>query len=183
MAEIDAQAKKLILLYMLRQVPGIAINEWMNWAIESLYLDYFSFAQAKDELKRERLIAEVQKKGEMRLDASGRPVVCCSLSPEGELVLNQLLPGLSQPIRAFLHEEGIRKKQIEERENSVSADVILDENGKFYAKLVLSDAYCDIIRLQVLAIDEANAKKICDNWKKNPAAAYKKILYALSLED
>ena len=179
MPEIDAQTQKLILLYMLKQVPGIPSGEWMNWAIESLYLDYFSFAQAKEELKKEKLISEFQKKDEERLDTSGNPVRRILLTPEGELVLEQLLPGLSQPVRAFLHEDGLRRKKSDTRENNILADYYIDDNGQYFVKLLLSDGEKEIIRMIVSVMDEAQAKSICMKWKKEPIDTYKKILYSL----
>ena len=92
--DIDLPNGKLILLYMLHQVSSVPSAELMDWAVESLYLDYFSFVQAREELKRDRLIVEATRKGETRVDAAGRPIELCDITPEGELVLGQLLPSL-----------------------------------------------------------------------------------------
>ena len=38
---------KLIILYILQKIPGISATDLMKQSIDSLYMDYFMFSQAK----------------------------------------------------------------------------------------------------------------------------------------
>src|ERR1035437_7933879 len=120
-----------MLLYMLHQVNSIPSSDLMDWAVESLFLDYFQFVQAKEDLKRDRFIIEATRKGEKRIDAKGNPLEICDITPEGEIVLNQLLPTLPAHIRAYLMSSAQKWKQAAHEDLSVLANYLPDANGAY----------------------------------------------------
>ena len=177
--DIDLPSGKLILLYMLHQVSSVPSGELMDWAIESLYLDYFSFMQAKEELKRDRFIIEASRKGETRVDAAGRPLELCDITPEGEIVLQQLLPTLPAHIRAYLTKAAPRWRQETHEEASCFAGYMPDANGAFQVHLTLSDGARTTANLTLFAPDEESAQKMCRRWKESTADIYMTILQSL----
>lgn len=179
MQETDTQRNKLILLFMLRQVPGISSDAWMNWAIDSLYLDYFSFAQTREALQKNHLVTESVRKDEKRLDASGFPIRRCDLTPEGEAIIEQLFTTLPSQIREYLHEEGRKRKHRESEKNSVFAAYETDANGKYQVTLSLSEFGQNLLHIQLQAPNKRLAKEICQNWKGSTADIYSHILALL----
>ena len=151
----------------------------MNWAVDSLYLDYFSFVQAKEDLIRDRFIIEASRKGEKRFDAMGRPIELCDITPEGELVLQQLLPTLPVHVRAYLTQAAPKWKQGAHEDASVLANYLPDANGTYQVRLTLSDGVRTTADLSLFAPDEESAQKMCRRWKESTADIYITILTAL----
>ncbi len=179
MPDIDLPSGKLILLYMLYQVSSVPSKDLMDWAVESLYLDYFSFVQAKEELKRDRFIIEATRKGESRVDAMGHPLELCDITPEGEIVLQQLLPTLPAHVRAYLTKAAPKWKQETHEEASVLASYLPDANGAYQVRLVLADGARKTAELTLFAPNEESAQKMCRRWKESTADIYLSIVSML----
>lgn len=179
-AGIDLPNGKLILLYMLHQVKNVPSPELMNWAVESLYLDYFSFVQAKEELKRDHLMTEAVRKGESRTDPSGRPLELCDITPEGEIVLLQLLPALPSPIRAYLSSAAPGWSRKAHADASVTANYVPDTDGAYKVRLTLTDGARITADLSLFAPNEDAAQKMCRRWKESTAGIYTSLLVSLN---
>ncbi len=175
----DLPGGKLILLYMLSKVSGIPASDLQAWAVESLYLDYFSFAQAKEELKRDHLLAEAVRKGETRKDASGHLIELCDITPEGDAVLTRLLSTIPMTAQAYLTQSAVRWGQNVRAQANVKATYDPDANGAYVVRLALYDGAnrnCEII---LSAPEEETAQKMCRRWKESTAGIYKNLLLSL----
>lgn len=179
MAGADLPSGKLIVLFMLKQVRSIPSADLQSWAIESLYLDYFSFMQAKEELKRDHFMMEATRKGEMRKDLSGRPLELCDITPEGEIVLSQLSTSLPLNIQAYFVQTAQKWDKKAKQESSVRAAYDPDGNGAFRVRLSLLDGAVVTCELSLVAPDEEQAKKMCRRWKDSTAGIYKTLLQSL----
>jgi len=182
MPETDLPNGKLIILYMLHQVSSIPSADLMNWAIESLYLDYFSFVHAKEALVKDRFIIEAARKGETRLDAAGRPMELCDITPEGEIILQQLLPTLPTHVRAYFTKTAAQWRQLVHEAASVLASYLPDANGAFQVRLSLTDGARTTADLMLAAPNEETAQKMCRRWKSSTADIYTSLLSALDTE-
>lgn len=182
MPNTDLPNAKLILLYILSKVPGIPSSELMSLAIQSLYMDYFLYMQAKEELKRDHLMLEAVRKGETRLDAESRPIELCDISPEGTTVLTRLLPTMSSGILSYLTDATSDKLRDTRRESSVLAGYSPDANGAYLVRLVLSDGARTTADLKLYAPDEKTAENMCRRWKVSTADVYTSLIKDLSSE-
>jgi hypothetical protein len=182
MTETDIKSGKLMLLYMLKQVRSIPSLDLQAWAIESLFLDYFLFMQAKEELKRDHMMIEAVRKGETRCDASGRPVELCDITPEGELVLNPLIASIPTHIQAYFSNTAQKWSRKARQDRSVLASFSPDANGAFLVRLSLFDGANTTVDLTLSAPDTATAKKICRRWKESTADIYRSLLISLTDE-
>jgi len=180
--DVDLPSGKLILLYMLHQVKSVPSRDLMNWAVDSLYLDYFSFVQVKEDLRRDRFIMEASRKGETRVDAMGRPLELCDITPEGEIVLQQLLPTLPAHIRAYLTKAAHKWRQDVHEDASVLASYLPDANGAYQVRLTLSDGARSTADLTLFAPNEEIAQKMCRRWKESTADIYMTIISSLQSE-
>ncbi len=183
MSETDLPSGKLILLYMLSQVRSIPSSDLLDWAVESLYLDYFSFAQVKEELKNSRLMIEAQRKDENLLDAKGKRIDRCDITPEGELVLHQLLPTLPTHIRAYLSQSARKWQKQVHHHSSIVASYLPDANGAFQVRLSLFDGSRLTADLTLFAPDENTANKMCRHWKNSTADIYSVLLLKLTSDE
>ena len=179
MSDIDLPTGKLMLLYMLHQVNSVPSSDLMDWAVESLFLDYFQFIQAKEALKRDRFIIEATRKGEKRTDSKGNLLEICDITPEGEIVLNQLLPTLPVHIRSYLTNSAKKQKQAAHESSSILANYLPDANGAYQVRLTLSDGARITAELLLFAPNEETAQKMCRRWKESTADIYMTILNSL----
>ncbi|MBN1891422.1 MAG: DUF4364 family protein [Clostridiales bacterium] len=180
MTEPNLTNAKLILLYIVKEFPGIPSAELMDHAIGSLYMDYFSYIQALEDLRRDRLLIRSVRKNESHRDASHRPIERCDITPEGESVLAFLLPKMPAGIRAYLSTETANRRKDDRRESSVIADYSIDATGSYRVQLVLSDGSRNTAELFLSAPDEKTAKEMCRRWKESTADIYAQLLRSLS---
>jgi len=171
---------KLILLYIVNEFRGIPSPELMDHAIASLYMDYFTYIQATEELRRDRLLHQAVRKGEEELDSCGRPIERCDITPEGERVLSFLLPKLPAGIRTYLTAETESRQSENRKRSSVFADYSIDANGAYRVHLILSDAVRKMCDITLTAPDEKTAREMCRRWKESTADIYTNLLHALS---
>ena len=102
MEPADLAINKLIILSILTRIPGVPLHQLTTIALETLYMDYFEFVTAFEELSRDQMAAESIRKGETRVDATGRPVSRCDMTPKGRSVYQTLENRIPLPIRSYL---------------------------------------------------------------------------------
>lgn len=180
MTEPDLTNAKLILLYIVKEFPGIPSAELTDHAIGSLYMDYFSYVQALEDLRRDRLLVQSVRKNESLKDASRKPIERFDITPEGESVLAFLLPKMPAGIRSYLSTETASRRTDNRRESSVIADYSLDASGSYRVQLVLYDGSRKTAELSLSAPDEKTAKEMCRRWKESTADIYAQLLRSLS---
>jgi len=175
----DVLNGKVILLYMLHQVRGVCSSDLMKWAVDSLYLDYFTYTQAKEELKRDKLIIESVRKEEKKKDTRGIPAERCDITPEGEVVLHNLLHTLPSHVRAYLTNASLKWNLEQEREASVEATYQADANGAYLVRLELLDGRRITADLCISVPTAEIAEQICRKWKKSTFDIYASLLKSL----
>jgi hypothetical protein len=147
--------------------------------VESLYLDYFSFVEAKEELKRDHLMTEAVRKGETRTDPSGRPLELCDITPEGEIV-SAASSGSSFPHTRLSEQRGSRL----EPQGARRCERYRKLRSRYGRRLQSApDAYGRGPRngrsLSFRA-DEDAAQKMCRQWKESTAGIYTSLLASLN---
>jgi len=171
---------KLIILSILSQVSGLTSNQLMTLTLETLYMDYFAFITAYEELVRDHVIHVSIRKDEMQTDAAGQPVSRCDITPNGRAILSTLEPRIPMPIRSYLASalNGWRKDQM--RENTVMATAAPDADGFYQVRLRQNDGRKETIDLRLNVPNQAIADAICANWRQFPQTLYLGILSLLT---
>jgi hypothetical protein len=143
---------KLIILAILGQATGLTANQLMTLALETLYMDYFSFIQAYEELVRDHLITSAVRKEESQTDAAGQPLVRCDITPQGHTILQTLESRIPLPIRSYLASalSGWRKDQM--RENTVTATVDPDADGFYQVRLRQHDGRKETVSITMFSV-------------------------------
>lgn len=180
MANTDMPNAKIIILYILSKVNGIPESQLMDCAIESLYMDYFLFTQAKQELLAQGLMSEGERKGELRKDASGRTVLSCDITPAGTEILQRLLPSVPAGIRAYLSSASKNWRHESSESESVFADYYPNDEGTWEVKLCMVERGATTFSLVWQAPSEEVAARTCKRWKEATAETYVEIIRLIS---
>ncbi len=173
---------KLIILSILSRIQGITLNQLTTLALETLYMDYFDFVVAFEEICRDRLAIEGTRKGEEILDAVGRPVTRCDLTPAGQAILGTLESRIPLPIRSYLAQACSGWQRDIRLQSTLTATCEPDGNGLFTVRLKQHDGLKDLIDLRLTIPDRGMAQQICDRWKRHPQTVYLGLLSLLTGE-
>jgi hypothetical protein len=173
---------KLIILSILSRIQGITLNHLTSLALETLYMDYFDFVTAYEELCRDHMSTEGVRKGEDMLDAFGRPVTRCDLTPAGIAVLSTLESRIPLPIRSYLAQACSGWQKDIRLQNTLSATSEPDGNGFYLVRLKQNDGLKDLLDLRLTIPDKSMAQQICERWKRHPQTIYLGLLSLLTGE-
>jgi hypothetical protein len=173
---------KLIILSILNKIRGVTLNQLTTLSLETLYMDYFDFVTAYEELCRDHMATESVRKGEETLDAVGRPVTRCDLTPAGAAVLNTLENRIPLPIRSYLAQACSGWQKDMRMQNTLSATSEPDGNGFYQVRLKQNDGLKDLLDLRLTIPDKGMAQQICDRWKRHPQIVYLGLLSLLTGE-
>ena len=173
---------KLIILSILSKIQGITLNQLTALSLETLYMDYFDFVTAYEELSRDHMIAEGVRKDEQLLDAFGRPVTRCDLTPAGSSVLATLESRIPLPIRSYLAQTCSGWHKDYRRRNTLTATSDPDGNGFYLVRLKQNDGLKDLIDLRITIPDKGMGQQICERWLRHPQTVYLGMLSLLTGE-
>jgi hypothetical protein len=173
---------KLIILSILNRIPGVTLGQLTTIALETLYMDYFDFVTAFEELCRDQMANESIRKGEAVLDAAGRPVARCDMTPEGKSVYLTLEHRIPLPIRSYLAQACSGWQKDIRMQNILTASCDPDGNGLYRVRLRQNDGIKDLIDLALTIPDKAMGNLICERWKRHPQTVYLGLLSLLTGE-
>lgn len=180
MANTDMPNAKIIILFILSKVNGIPTSQLMDCAVESLYMDYFLFTQAKQELLDQGLMTEGERKSELRKDASGRTLLSCDITPAGTEILQRLLPSVPAGIRAYLSSASKSWRHESSESESVFADYYPNDEGTWEVKLCLIERGATTFSLVWHAPSEEVAERTCRRWREDTAETYVQLIRLIS---
>lgn len=173
---------KLIILSILGRIQGITISQLTTLALETLYMDYFDFVTAYEELCRDHMAVEGVRKGEEKLDAVGRPVTRCDLTQAGRTVLSTLESRIPLPIRSYLAQACSGWQKDIRLQSTLTGTCEPDGNGLFLVRLKQNDGLKDLVDLRLSIPEKTMAQQICERWKRHPQTVYLGLLSLLTGE-
>jgi hypothetical protein len=122
------------------------------------------------------------RKGEAVLDAAGRPVARCDMTPEGKSVYLTLEHRIPLPIRSYLAQACSGWQKDIRMQNILTASCDPDGNGLYRVRLRQNDGIKDLIDLALTIPDKAMGNLICERWKRHPQTVYLGLLSLLTGE-
>lgn len=176
MADISIAEAKIYILYLVRAVPGISFHMLEENSADSLYMNYFTFNQAYDELTAGNLI---DKHFEMNgvTDALGGTETL-TITSGGSAMLDEVMPAIRQPLLEHLEKVSGKLKEQMSIKSSVTTEIAPAGDGSFTVRL-FSDKEGKAFRVSFRCETEAEARKVCDSWKSGEDKAVKAFLDAL----
>lgn len=176
MDKAEKTRNKIIILYIVSRIPGITIGDLTAMAIDTCYMDYFTFATALDSLCKSAFITKSVRKGEELKDAAGNPVIRCDVTGTGLEILNRLQHTIPENIHSFLASASKSWGKSSRKNVEVKSTFEPDLYGGYDVKLSLSDGIKDMIVLRLSIPTKEMAVKICNKWKENTQELYLEIL-------
>jgi hypothetical protein len=173
---------KLIILTIVKKLPAITQSQLTNLSLETLYMDYFTFVQAFQDLIRDKLLVASNRKDENRTDAGGKPVTRCDITSQGDAVLTTLSGQIPMHVKTYLHQIMSSRQKDMRREHDVRSNYSPDANGHFIVSLSQHDGIQEIMSISLSVPDKEMAKKICRQWKNQPGTTYVAVLALLAGE-
>ncbi len=176
----DNVRNKIIILYIINKLPGITTGELTAMSIDTCYMNYFGFAGAFDDLLSSRFVTVSSRKGETRMDASGKAVSRCDITAVGLETLNRLIHLIPSHIHTFLNKAFIDWEKDIKKNAQASSSYDPDLFGGYTVELMLSDGTRELIRIKIAVPSKELAVEICRNWNENTQNTYISALSILS---
>lgn len=175
----DKVTRKVILLYIAETLDSLTYQEFMETALESMYLDYFQFSQLLTELLNENLLAKAVRKNEETRTAQGHPTERYSLTPGGLAVLDTLRKQIPVPVTAYLHKALRKREQDLHNEHSIRAMWKVRPDGQYEVSFSLYEKQTRYFKCQITVPDEDSATTLCEHWDQAAPELYPQILALL----
>lgn len=169
---------KIIILALVKQLPGISPEDLQKLSQDTLFYDYFTVASVLGELEEQKLITALEAKDELRKDLFGRPALSIYLSKTGELVLKQLEDTISPQVRKMIKD--LSREQ--GKEEALSAFYQANADGAYTVFLKASENKRDLLKIELSVAEESRARKFCKQWQDGAIDIYRFILRELNKE-
>lgn len=172
--------KKVILLYIADRVAGLTENEFMDVAIDTIYMDYFEFTHIFNELLKDGFLKQESREGESNLDADGQPTQRVDITDAGKQILDSLYKTVPLPIRNHLKQQTEISLQAKAELNDIEVHIYPEANGSYTVKLtLLGDDNMAVLDLSLSVPTRDMAQVLTQNWTDNHAELYPKLLALL----
>lgn len=180
MDKAEQARNKIIILYIVSRIPGITVGELTSMALDTCYMNYFTFATVFDELCTSVFLTKAVRKGEVAKDAEGNLVIRCDITPTGNEILSRLWHTIPELIHTFINNAANSWEKASRKNVEVKATFDPDFFGGYDVKLSLSDGLKDLISLRLSIPTKDMAILICKKWKDDTQAMYMEILTNLT---
>lgn len=178
-AEADLLAK-FVFLSLIENQAGISDKELLNKCCDSMYLDYFSYSQIKEEMITKGLALRSQRKNEHETDATGQVISRWDLTPSGFALLNTLRPSIPTAVLQFLHHS---KRSTTNNEDEIRSFIEDEGNGFFFARLQIFEKSILQFELKLSFAQREQAEKMAQRWKKQASTLYPSFMELLAKDD
>ena len=155
---------KIHILYFVDAAPGVSYQMLMDKCMESLYVDFFAFTQAYEELISGNLMDKSNADNGMGEAIGGTETI--TLTEGGRAVLNDLKCTLNNKLAGYLEKASEELKVSLENLRLVTATFEPAANGLYVAHLstIKNDRPC---KIDLTCDSKESAEMICRNWRKN----------------
>ena len=161
---------KLIILYMLNKVNFPLTNSQLsNFILEKEYTTYFTLQQAISELTDSDLIQfeTIRNTSQYYITKTGVDTL--------EFFSDKIPVTIQEDINNYLKENKIELHN----EVAVIADYYKNTNKEYTVECLVKEGNIELIGLNLSVPDQAQAIKICNQWKKKCEAIYAHVMKEL----
>ncbi len=168
---------QLILMSLAQLRPGLTAEELKEYAVKSLYADFFQASEALASLLAEDLLSETTRHDEKRRDINGNLLPRIDITSKGEAVLTTLRHQLPQPIQAYL------RQFLEEETQTVEeliADFMPDSKQGWVVRLGHHNGKFSVIKLELNVPNREQAEIFVANWRSKYTDIYGQLIEQLA---
>jgi len=167
---------KIHILYLVSEAPGVSYQMLMNRCLDSLYVDYFAFTQAVNELISGNLMDKSTEDTGTGEAVGGSETL--KLTAGGIAVLNDLKGTLNNNLEAHLISQANKLKEEVTKINKSTAVVKPASDGSYIITLKdTGSSFNPVINLTVSSSEEADT--ISKKWRKESEEITKTLLKKL----
>ena len=170
---------KVILLQLIASFPDLTYDELLQLALDTMYMDYFTYCAIYPELENADLIRERARKEEKRLDTEGKPLKRLELTRAGRTVLETMSPSLPGAIKRFLEESRSTQQDQLRQRREVEAHYVPSPARGYDVSLALREGQNDLFRLRLQVPSEHEARALVHRWQTDSGPLYISILKLL----
>lgn len=133
MENISVADAKIHILYLVESAPGVSYQMLMNKCMESLYVDFFAFTQAYEELIAGNLMNKSNSDNGTGEAVGGTETL--TITEGGRAVLNDLKGTLNNKFEGYLRQASSELSEELKEISQVTATYEYTSNGKFVVTL------------------------------------------------
>lgn len=161
---------KLIVLYMLQKVDFPLTNAQISeFILDRGYTTYFTLQSVLSELSESEMVHQ----------ETIRNTSYYTLTDAGAEALHYFQNRVSKMIRDDIDKYIADKKMELRDEVSVIADYYKNTADEYSVRCIVKEKYANPIDLTITVPDEAQAKIVCRNWKRNCQKIYENVMKEL----
>jgi len=166
----ELATNKLILLYLISKIKmPLSHAQITQFIMERAYMDYFSLQQYLTELIDSNLIVSQQENHKTRY----------IIANKGITTLEYFINRIPENIRLEIDEYIKKNRQQLKKELEITAEYIPEKHSEYIVYCKVKENDITLMNLQISVASKEQAKKICDNWKRNAQNLYGSILSSL----
>lgn len=161
---------KLIILYMLEKVDFPLTNSQISaFILDRGYTSYFTLQSVLSELSESEMIRveKIRNTSYFSLNDSGREAL--------HYFQNRISSTIRDEIDQYMQDNKIQLRD----EVSIIADYYRNTADEFSVHCVVKEKYANPIELTITVPDEAQAKAVCNNWKRKCQGIYEFVMKEL----
>lgn len=175
--------KKVILLYIADRLAGLTEDEFMDVAIDTIYMDYFEFSHIFKELLSDGFLRQEARLGESELDADGQATRRVDITEAGQQILESLYKTVPLPVRKHLEQQTEISLQAKADLSDISVHIYPEVDGGYLVRLsLLGENQAAVLDLAVNVPTREMAQVLTQNWTKHHGDLYPKLLTLLLKE-
>lgn len=163
---------RYVFLALIAAKPGLTDADLLNTCCASMYMDYFTYSQIKQEMKEKKLAQLSLRKNESLLAADGEPLLRWDLTETGKELLHTLNPTMPDPVLKFLANFSNSRQFFEE----ATAKVLPSGYGDYWAVLQLLDNNRLTFEYRIIVPTSEAAEDLGKRWRQNTAELYRYLL-------
>lgn len=161
---------KLIILYMLEMVDFPLTNSQISeFILERDYTTFFTLQSVLSELTESSMIRQetIRNCSYFTITDSGSEAL--------HYFQNRISKSIRDEIDQYMHDNKIKLRD----EVSIIADYYKNTSDEYSVRCVVKEKYSNPIDLTITVPDEAQAKKVCSNWKNHCQQIYEFVMKEL----
>ncbi len=162
-----------MVLYMLHKADfALTSSQVTEFILDRGYTNYFTIQKAIYELEDDGLIQTKQT-----YNSSYHTITTTGIETLGNFT-GMISSEIRNDIDAYLAKHRYQLKS----QNEVTADYHRVRSGDYLVTCELKDRKELLARIELTAMDEAQARTICENWRKQHEAVYEQLVHTLILK-
>lgn len=175
--DITPAGSKIHILFLVSRAPGVSYQMLMDRCMQSLYMDFFSFSQAYNELISGNLMDKTES------DTGTDEVVgineTLTITKGGSAILEDVIPSLNPQVRSYLNRAADELAAQVRSLNSIRA-IVTDGSTAVLTDTSAGSGISGKITITVECASAEEAETLCRSWRTGGYRSISDLLASMS---